>query len=234
MADTAFCFDLETTSADSSTTTPVQICLVSSDETGRRVLMNSLVRPGELISEGASKVHGITNAMVAGMPDYVIMAWQAHLLTKEMGPKYLVSFNGKLFDEPIIDRCLGFKVFEDTEHLDVLDIAYRFFPMLESHKLGAVYEHFVGRSLSGAHDASADVIGTLDVLAVMRKKIGMTMAQLAEDMRTPKPYPVMPIGKHKGKLVDDVGYGWAKWMSSNATNMRADLQATVDYILANR
>jgi DNA polymerase III epsilon subunit-like protein len=229
---TSIAFDLETTSANNKTTTPVQICLILDTDGERRILMNTLVRPGELISPEASAVHKITNEMVQGAPDYAMVAWQAFLLGQAIAPQFLVGFNSKSFDEPILNRCLGAPVFPAVlAHLDVLDIAYRFFPTLISHKLGALYQEFLGFPLAGAHDASVDVIGTLDLLKAMRVKIGMTIEQLAEDMAVAKPYSIMPIGKHKGKLLTDVDPGWARWMRQNATDMRADLQASVDFIL---
>lgn len=230
----SFAFDLETTDANSATCTPVQICLVADQGGARRILLNTYVRPGEAISPEAMEVHRITDAIAATGPDYAMAAWQANLLNREMRPKYLVGFNSISFDEPIINRCLGSKVFEGTQHIDVLNVAYRFFPELPSHKLGALYETFFNKPLAGAHDASVDVFGTLDLLHAMRTKIGMTMAQLGEEMKTPKVYSVMPIGKYRGKTPDTVDPGWARWMKKNATDMRPDLQRTVDYILTGK
>lgn len=231
---TLFAFDLETTGVDRNSCTPVQIALVMDTDGSRRILMNTLVRPGEAISPEASAVHKITDAMVTSAPDYAMVAWHAYLLSEALKPDFLVGFNSKGFDEPILDRCLGHPVFPGIPHLDVLDIAYRFFPELPGHKLGQLYETFMGFPLAGAHDATADVFGTLDVLRAMQVKIGMTLPQLAQDMATPKPYSIMPIGKHKSKLLNDVDPGWARWMSQNATDMRPDLQATVNYLLGIR
>lgn len=229
---TSFGFDLETTSANSATCYPVQIALVlDTGEPVKRVLMNTLVRPGELIDPEAAAIHHITDEMVFGAPDYAMVAWQVGLLTETLKPDFVVGFNSKYFDALILDRCLGCSVFGDTQHIDVLDVAYRFFPTLPGHKLGMLYEHFMGFPLTGAHDASVDVIGTLDLLKAMRVQIGMTMEQLYTDMLTPRPYSIMPIGKHKGKELSQVDPGWARWMKNNATGMRPDLQVTVDYLL---
>lgn len=226
-----FAFDLETTSVKPETTTPVQICLMSEYQGTRRILMNSLVRPGEAIQAGAREVHGISDEMTKGAPDYAMAAWTAHLLGQQMGPEMVVTYNGKLFDQPILDRCLGTPVFPGVTHIDVLDVAYRFFPGLSSHRLGNVYMEFFNKPLDKAHDASADVAATLDLLKAIRVKIGMTLEQLAEDMATPKPYAVFPFGQHRGKLLQDVDRGWAIWALKSFGKMRPDLELSLRMVV---
>lgn len=226
-----FAFDLETTSVDPATTTPAQICLMSEQDGVRRVLMNSLVRPGERIEPGAQKVHGISDAMVQSASDYVMVAWMAHLLCREMQPEFLITYNGKLFDEPILDRCLGSSVFSGTIHIDLLDAAYRYFPNLPSHKLGRVYAELVGSQFENAHDACADVNATLDLLRAVCVKTGMTLDALAEDMATPKPFSLFPFGAHKGKLLQDVPRGWAIWALNSFKQMRPDLELSLRLIV---
>jgi exodeoxyribonuclease X len=228
----AFAFDLETTSAEPESTTPVQICLMSQDAAGaRRVLLNHLVRPFELISDDASKIHGITNEMVASAADAAIVAYTVRLLYDGLQPEYLVTFNGKTFDEPIIDRCLGGKCFPGVKHIDVLDTVYRYWQNLPGYRLGLLYEQFVGKSLVGAHDATIDVGATLDLLAAVCKLVSKDFATVHAEMSVPTPYKVMPLGKHKGKPIDEIPSGWAKWMRQNATGMRPDLAATVTWIM---
>lgn len=226
-----FAFDLETTSVDPATTTPAQICLMSEYQGARRVLMNSLVRPGELIQPGAMEVHGISDAMVQSASDYVMVAWMAHLLCREMGPEFLVTYNGKLFDEPILNRCLGGTVFPDVVHIDLLDVAYRYFPMLKSHKLGSVYSELVGEPLENAHDAYADVNALFDLLKAICVKTGLPVATIAEEMATPKPYTLFPFGAHKGKLLQDVNRGWAIWALRTFKQMRPDLELSLRLIV---
>lgn len=225
-----FAFDLETTSVKPETTTPAQICLMSEYQGVRRVLMNTLVRPGEPIQPGAQEVHGISDEMTKSAPDYVMAAWIAYLLGQEMEPQFVVTYNGKLFDQPILDRCLGDAVFPGATHIDMLDVAYRFFPDLPSHKLGAVYTEFMKEPLNNAHNACADVNATLDLLRAMRVKIGMTIEQLAEDMETPKPYSVFPLGVHRGKLIHEIPQGYGIWALNTFSNPRPDLKLTLEII----
>ena len=226
-----FAFDLETTSVESATTTPAQICLVSEYQGVRRVLMNTLVRPGEPIQPGAEAIHGISDEMTKSAPDYTLVAWIAHLLWQVMAPEILLTYNGKLFDLPILDRCLGAPVFPGITHIDMLDVAYRFFPELPSHKLGAVYAEFMKQPLDSAHNAYADVNATLDLFRAMRVRIGMTIDQLAFEMETPKAYSVFPLGKHKGKLLRDVDRGWAIWALKSFGTMRPDLELSLRMVV---
>lgn len=231
MIDSAFCFDLETTGTDPKTDRPVQICIVYCCDNVNRVLVNSLVDPCMPIDPEAAAVHGISDYAVVGAPDFAMTAWTASLLAETLSPKYLIGFNSTSFDGPMLDNCLGSPVFPNQLHIDVLNVAMRFFPEAPSHKLGALYEQFMGEPLKSAHNASADVFGTLYLLRVLLTHVGMSLEEVEMDMRTPRPYDVMPIGKNKGKLISEVPVSWAKWMRSNATNMRPDLQATVDHIL---
>lgn len=232
-------FDVETTGTD-KTDRPVQACLMVRSEDGDRVLVNELINPGIPIQDGAAEVHGIVDASVQGMPDHVIAAWKYQLLCntlKETDRVVLVTYNGRSFDVPMIDRCLGSAVF-DVEHIDVLQFARRFFPLVKGsvskggRTLSELYLHFLGRELEGAHDASKDVQATLDLLDAMRKKAGMTIDALVEDQRVFKPYTIMPIGKYAGYAISDVPVSWAQFM--NDKDLDGDLRATVDAILGKR
>lgn len=227
-----FAFDMETTSGNPATAIPVQIGLVSEDGSGeRRILMNSLCNPGVPISVEAQKIHGISEAQVRSAPDASLLAWQVQQLCRAMNPGFLITFNGRIFDEPIIDRCGGGKVFEGIMHLDVLDAAFRLLPGLASHKLDFLYRHFTGQELVSAHDAVTDVIATLDVLAGIRSATGKSTRDIAVEMAEPRPYEVMPVGQYKGKPVSQVDPSWARWMQANQPSMRPDMRATVDAIL---
>jgi DNA polymerase III epsilon subunit-like protein len=227
----AFALDLETTSTVVAETTPVQLCLLSEDKQGRRTLMNTLVRPHEWISEEVTKIHGITDDMVRNSPDYGMVAWTAYLLHNAFQPEYLVTFNGETFDEPILARCLGAPVFPGARHIDVLSVAYRYLPGLPSYRLGALYQELLGWPLENAHDASADVNATLDLLKAMRVRIGMTMDQLASEMETPKPYAIYPIGKkYAGWLIEDIPQSYGQWALSAFTSIRPDLLVTLKAI----
>ena len=235
MSNCIAAFDVESTGVD-ITDRPVQVCLTLRAEGVDRILFNELTNPCMNISEGAMAVHGITNEMVAGMPDYAMTAWKLKVVVQSLGLKpVLVTFNGRSLDVPMINRCLGAEVFEGLDHVDVLQFARRHFPLVKGNvskggkTLGELYLHFMGKELVGAHDASVDVKATLDLLDAMRKKAGMTLDALIEDQKTYKPYAIMPLGAHIGKSIDEVPRSWAQFMKDK--ELDGDLKATVDYIL---
>jgi DNA polymerase-3 subunit epsilon len=199
-----------------------------------RTLMNTLCNPMMPIEKGASDVHGITEDKVRSAPDYLIALWEAKLITLALKPEYIVTYNGSMFDLPIANRLMG-GVFGAAKSVDVLDVAYRYFPEVKGPNgkktLEDLHQVFLNRTLEGAHDAMADVYGTWNVLEAMRKKIGKTMAQLAEELKSPKPYSVIPIGKYMGTLIDNMPRSWAQYMAQSS-DLRPDLKATVDYILS--
>jgi len=230
-------FDLETTGVKPHKDRPVQACLAytTDQDKSKYVILNTYVNPLMQIDKGASDVHGITADKVMTAPLYTVIAWQINLIVKtmkEMDKTYLVTMNGQAFDVPMIDQCNGGNpVFEGIDHIDVFTIANRYFPDLKSRKLGDLYKVFIGKELEGAHDATVDVMATLDVMEAMRKKLTMSYEDLSQQLKKPTPFSVMPFGKHKGKLIDEVPRSWAVWMNKQEGSMSPDLRATIDYIL---
>jgi DNA polymerase III epsilon subunit-like protein len=226
-------FDLETTGVDRLKTTPVQMSLVMREEGAQRILFNSLCNPYQPIEQGASETHGITDRMVRNMPDYAIASFNLKQLVDVLIKKgdILVTMNGKAFDIPIIDRCLGQSMFGDVPHFDVYQASCRYFPDLKSRKLGDLYRHFFGVALEGAHDAMVDTMATLDIAERIRKETRLTFQELVKDLNEPKPYAIMPFGKYAGSTLDQLPKSWAKFMSK-APDLSPDLRATVNYVMA--
>lgn len=228
--------DTETTGIDTSKDKTVQIGMVLAPFGGfPRIVMNTRTNPCQPIDAGASKVHGVYDKDVVSMPDYRIAAWNCQMMAKALNPDYLVTFNGNLFDIPLLNNALGEEVFPGIKHIDVLDIAYRYFPGMEQHRLGFLYQEFTGEQLIGAHDAMADIIGMLKLLSVLQEKIGRPLEEIEVAMRTPQPFQVMPISKqHKGKPLSEVPVSFAKWLlAQNAGKpMRPDLRLSMEMVVA--
>lgn len=223
--------DLETTGVSPSLDRPVQIGLVGEQAGTRRVLMNALINPGKPIPKEATSIHGITDKMVEFAPDAGMAAWSIELLLGSCGVTTLATFNGECYDLLMLDACLGRPMIVPAKHIDVLSVAYRYLPGLPSYKLDALYPAIVGSPRQGAHDARTDANDTLDLLRALRVKIGMTLEQLAEDMETPKPYVLFPFGQYRGKLLQEVGRGWAIWALNSFGKMRPDLELSLRMVV---
>ena len=229
-----YVFDFETTGANIAVDRPVQIGMSCGLETPR-IVMNTLVDPCMPIAKEATEVHGISAQDVFGFPDYLMGLWVMGQFLKnasetEQKGILLVGFNSSRFDTPMAEALLpGF--FDKYFQVDVLDLIYRYHPMSPRKKLGEFHEDYLGEPLIGAHGAIQDCIGTSKILLKLCEEQQKSVEEFAAELQVPQIYPVMPIGKHKGTQVDKMDKGWARWMKSNAKDMRPDLQATVDYIL---
>lgn len=225
-------FDFETTGIDVKTDRPVQISAIIQDAGSRRIMLNQRCNPMMSIAEGASNVHGIRNEQVQHAPDFVMACWTFVTLVDLVRPDCLVTYNGARFDLPMLNNIMGQACLSAFPHLDVMQVAYRYFPTEESHKLGHLYSRFVGEAPLNAHDAVHDVGYTLDLLRVLSARIGMTIPALIGDMATPRPYSLMPIGKHKGKLLSDVPKGWANWLFNESNgDLMPDMLCSLSEIL---
>ena len=232
--------DTETTGVDITKDAPVQISAITVvPGEAPEVLFDVLCNPGRPIPQEASNVHKVTDEMVAGKPAAEAMAMWAEQMVAWSQADVLVSFNGKTFDIPLLQRyCAGqtLDLWGSLPHLDVLDVAYRFFPAMDNHRLGTIYKALFGQSAEQAHNAIADVAYTYHVLDALRVKIGMTYEQLIEEMKEPKVYTVLPIGKYKGTVWQDVPKGWANYLlkvnEEKMNLMRADLRVTLEAIVA--
>lgn len=225
--------DTETTGVDTEVDRVVQISMVLVDGPVRRVVMNTLCNPMTNIPRAATDIHGITDFAVTNMPDSWLACWLAVHNAKLVQPDLLVTYNGRLFDLPLIARLSGISDLDRLPHIDVLDMAYRYLPALPNHKLSTLYRHLMKKEADQAHDAAADVLYTYEIMEALRKQLQMSIEELVTDMSQPRPYHLMPISKHKGKLLRDVPAGFAKWLlgQNEGKPMRADLRLSMEAIL---
>ena len=225
--------DIETTGVDPETALPVQVSMIYLHETERRILMNTLCNPNVAIPKDATAVHGISDSDVQQSPDAQMVCWQTEHIASMANPDVLVTYNGKLFDVPIISRLSGGKYLASLPHIDVLDMAYRYLPTLENHKLGTLYKTLIGKEAKNAHDALSDVQYTVDIMEALRKRLKLTLPELLAEMSEPKPYTIMPISKHKGKLISEVPVSFARWLldQNKGKPMRQDLKLSMESLL---
>ena len=198
--------------------------------------INMLCNPGKPIDPGAAAVHGITDAQVADAPPaYDVLAYLAEIVAyySQGRVAFTVGFNSSNFDLPMANRILGRPAFA-TPHIDVLRLIRHQFPevrgSLGGKKLGEMHEVFVGRPLQNAHDAVADICGTLDLLSALLQHTGLSPAEIAEEQSQPKAYQIMPLGRYIGLPISEVPRSWATFMQDK--DLDPDLRATVNAILA--
>jgi DNA polymerase-3 subunit epsilon len=154
-------FDLETTGVDPSADRIVQIALIRSEPDGTRRVFETLVDPERPIPPDATRIHGITDADVAGKPAFgAIRADVEALLTGAD----LAGFNSIAFDQPMLQAELhraGSQLDLDAAfHVDAMVI----FKLKEPRDLSAAYRFYCGGELTDAHSALADAEATLAIL----------------------------------------------------------------------
>lgn len=149
--------------------------------TDESLMYNKLIDPEMPIPEEASRVNGITDEMVNGAP--TIEAVLKEYLTKHMKKEngIIVAYNSK-FDIELLNRAIRTyrktnnitegqkisKVVSEKQLYKVLDpfiLIQRIHPFLGAKKkLADQYQWLFCKEMEDAHDALADVKGTIDVL----------------------------------------------------------------------
>jgi len=181
-------FDLETTGADIAKDRIVQLhaVLIYPDRTES---IEYLINPDIPIAARATDVHGITDDMVSDAPTFPDVALEV-LEFFERGT-YWMGYNSNSFDIQILmrelDQAKKWGAFNNTEknYQDVVEQAklidvIRLERHINSHKLECVYKRYYGRPLDDAHDAGADNLGTIKVLAAQVKSSQLLSSALSE------------------------------------------------------
>ena len=169
-------FDTETTGVSSSdkiiqlASAQVKNGKLVEDESG---IYNKLINPERPIPEAASDVNGITDDMVKDAPTMngVLKGFLAKHLSKENG--VIVAYNSK-FDVSLLNKAIRehniasnveLKQKQSFKVLDPFILIQRIHPFVGAKKkLANQYQWLFCKEMDNAHDALADVKGTVDVL----------------------------------------------------------------------
>lgn len=162
------CLDIETTGLDKSVDRIVQLSLQNFDsvtfELGESRNWYILPTGRWTMNPEAKDVHKITEEFLEDNGDClrdIYPDWCK--LTKD---HVILSYNGLKFDIPMIQKEFereGMDTgFEECKFIDALDLE-RKLNKHNNNKLGEVYERYFGHPFEGAHDASADILATIEV-----------------------------------------------------------------------
>jgi DNA polymerase III epsilon subunit-like protein len=136
-------------------------------------IYNQLLNPEVHIPEGASAVNGITDEMVKDAPTIngVLKDYLKNNLNKSNG--IVIAYNG-FFDVPLLNRCIReYNLASNSPEkekklykvLDPFILIQRIHPFLGARKnLSKQYQWLFCKNMENAHDALADVRGTIDVM----------------------------------------------------------------------
>ena len=171
----AVVFDTETTGANPKVDRIAQIATmqIRNGQVIPEESVDQLINPGIPMPKGAEAVHGISDEMLQDKPkmDDYIETFLDKVMNKSNG--VIVAYNSK-FDVPLLNRMIREHNVATDSHLKeksmakVLDpfiLIQRIHPFLGAKKkLGFQYHWLFCKSMENAHDALADVSGTVDVL----------------------------------------------------------------------
>jgi DNA polymerase-3 subunit epsilon len=217
-------FDLETTGVSITQDRIVQIGAVKLNPDGTQEEKNVLVNPTIPIPEEASEVHGIKDEDVKNAP---VFKQIAKSLFDWLYNCDIAGYNSNSYDIPLLAEEFGRLNIDwpmsDTKCLDMLKIER----LLNPNTLEAAYKRYTGLELEGAHDALADVKGTIAVLEGQLKSsdIENDIAKIEEFQRdgqelvdmagklakNEKGEIIYAIGKDAGLVVKD-NPGFGQWM----------------------
>lgn len=187
--------DVETTGVHPTIDRIVQVGLVKLYPDGRRTEWQTLVNPGIKIPEEAIAVHHITNEMVKDVPSFARLA--PTIVSGLKGCDYCgynVGFDLRMLKAEL-ERCGAPNILNGRIY-DAYKVYSRFFP----RHLTAAYREYVGKELSGAHDALIDARAAVEVMEAQLERHG---GELPSDMEglhklffeTPPPGAVDSEGK---------------------------------------
>ncbi len=200
-------YDLETTGLRHQEDRIVEIAAYSPMDDQTFV---SFVNPERAIPEEASRVHGITDDMVASAPTFS-KAGEAFCEFCKSG-SVLVAHNGASFDKPFLEAELERNrlAIPEWRHVDSLKWARKYRSDLPKHTLQYLREVY-GIAANQAHRALDDVMVLYQIFSSMIGDLALEdvvrlVDEGAQSIRS------MPFGKHKGKPLHEVPKGYLTWL----------------------
>lgn len=174
-------FDLETTGISPNYDEVIEISALKVK--GGEVVdeFNTLVNPCRKIPFGATKVNGITNAMVAEAPAF------SHVLAEFLDfaeGLVLVGHNIARFDMKFIwrDAEQYFGEIPQNNYVDTLQVARKYLPKMDHHRLVDLAEYY-GISSEGAHRALNDCYMNQKVYECMVSEMREAQKKRVEEAR---------------------------------------------------
>jgi DNA polymerase-3 subunit epsilon len=207
------CLDCETTGLEPKLDRVIEVAAVRFTFDEILEEFDTLIDPGCPIPEESTKIHHITNEMVAGKPSFNEVLPE---VLRFVGNHYIVG-HGILFDLEVLfeesKRCGIDTPFMRQKYFDTLRLA-RLYGGSDVNSLKMLGEHFnVGRE--GAHRAMNDVRMNVDVFKHLTKRFKTTV-QIDEALSRPIELKKMPLGKHKGRLFKELPTNYLRWAAAQS------------------
>jgi DNA polymerase-3 subunit epsilon len=221
--------DTETTGTNTATDRVVSLAIVRIEVDGSNSTYDWVFNPERPIPPEATKIHGITDAMVSASPSF---GQRAIDILGHLKGCDLAGFCCRDFDIPLLwEEFYRSGIAWDLQGVHVIDAGV-IFKKKEERTLSAALKFYCNRDHTKAHGALADAQATADVFERQMLNYTDLGAMPIEDLATfcagdeqridlagkivrgKDGRPAYAIGKAKGvAVVDDRGFG--QWMLRN-------------------
>ncbi len=223
-------FDLETTGLNVTTDRIIEISILRVQPNGLEEQKSWRINPGIAIPEQSSRIHGILDRDVEGLPGFKEVG---HEVSRFLNGCDLAGYNALKFDIPLLmEEFLRYDIPFDLKNRNLVDVQNIFMKM-EPRTLRGAYRFFCGKELTEAHQAAADTFATYEILKAQLDKYqyaeyedvtGTKTKPVVNDMAALHAFSshhrfadlagqiiyneldeeVFNFGKHKGRKVSDV------------------------------
>jgi DNA polymerase-3 subunit epsilon len=211
MKNVFVCLDCESTGLDVEKEAIIEFAAVKFTLTEQLESMETLIDPARPIPPESTKIHHITDDMVAGKPKIgaVLPA--------------ILEFIG---DHPVVGHGIAFDINIITASANRLGMAHSLqkVPLIDTLRLARLYGGSAINSLEalrrhfnilphGAHRAMSDVQVNIEVFKHLSKPFRSTH-EILERLKKPIAMPTMPLGKHKGRRFNEIPIEYLRWAAN--------------------
>ncbi len=177
--------DIEATGLNVASDRIVEISLVKLNPDQTREVRTERINPGMPIPAVVSKIHGIYDEHVAGLPVFKDLAPS---LLRFIGNADLAGYNSNKFDIPMLaEEFLRAEVDFDLENRKLVDVQ-NIFHFMEPRTLNAAYRFYCNKPLVNGHTAEADALATMEIFAAQIERYD---GKECEDEKGNKSIPVV-------------------------------------------
>lgn len=202
------CIDCETTGLDPKQDRCVEVAAICFNMDSVIFEYESLINPECPIPEASTAIHHISDEMVCNKPTIKQVLPQ---LLEMIGNKIIVG-HGVGFDIQVIansaQRYDIASQLQYNRYLDTLRLA-RLYGESPVNSLEQLRRHF-NILPEGAHRAMSDVIVNVEVFKHLTKRY-KTTEELFDILANPILFKIMPLGKHKGRLLKEIPLEYLLW-----------------------
>lgn len=206
--ETFICIDCETTGLDAGLDQVIEVGVIKFNLEQVFDQFESLINPGRPIPSESMKFHHITDEMVKDKPSLFEVLPR---LLEIIGP-YPILGHGIKFDVELLalacDKAGIQTNLRYNKQIDTLRLA-RLYGESPVNSLEVLRKHF-NVPEEGAHRAMGDAIVNAEVFRHLSRKF-KTLHEIYQVLDKPILMKVMPLGKHKGRLIKELPMDYLYW-----------------------